>query len=51
MARVLGELQTLDAAPINSDALAQALQTLLPEWLGHEDHDSAVAIEGSGVFG
>ncbi len=50
MARVLGELQTLDAAPINSDALAQALQTLLPEWLGHEDHDSAVAIEGVGRF-
>ena len=49
MARVLGELQTLDAAPINSDALAHALKTLLPDWLA-QDHDDAIAIQGLGRF-
>ena len=49
MARVLGELQTLDAAPINSDALANELKTLLPDWLA-QDHDDAVAIQGLGRF-
>ncbi len=49
MARVLGELQTLDTAPINSDALAQALHTLLPNWVA-QDHDTAVAIAGLGRF-
>ena len=49
MARVLGELQTLDAAPINSDALANELKTLLPNWLA-QDHDDAVAIQGLGRF-
>ena len=49
MARVLGELQTLDAAPINSDALAHALKILLPDWLA-QDHDDAVAIQGLGRF-
>jgi len=49
MARVLGELQTLDAAPINSDALANELKTLLPDWLA-QDHDDAVAIPGLGRF-
>lgn len=49
MARVLGELQTLDAAPINSDALANELKTLLPNWLA-QDHDDAVAIPGLGRF-
>ena len=49
MARVLGELQTLDTAPINSDALANELKTLLPNWLA-QDHDDAVAIQGLGRF-
>ena len=49
MARVLGELQTLDAAPINSDALANELKTLLPNWLA-QDHDDAVTIPGLGRF-
>jgi twitching motility protein PilT len=49
MARVLGELQTLDAALINSDALANELKTLLPDWLA-QDHDDAVAIPGLGRF-
>jgi len=49
MARVLGELQTLDAAPINSDALANELKTLLPDWFA-QDHDDAVAIPGLGRF-
>jgi twitching motility protein PilT len=49
MARVLGELQTLDAALINSDALANELKTLLPDWLA-QDHDDAVAIQGLGRF-
>ena len=49
MARVLGELQTLDAAPINSDALANELKTLLPDWLA-QGHDDAVAIQGLGRF-
>jgi len=49
MARVLGELQTLDAAPINSDALANELKTLLPDWLA-QDHDDAIAIQGLGRF-
>ena len=49
MARVLGELQTLDAALINSDALANELKTLLPDWFA-QDHDDAVAIPGLGRF-
>ena len=49
MARVLGELQTLDDSPIISDLMAQDLHTLLPDWLA-QDHDSAVAIQGLGRF-
>ena len=49
MARVLGELQTLDDSLILSDLMAQELHTLLPDWFT-QDHDSAVAIQGLGRF-
>ena len=49
MARVLGELQTLDEAPLNSEHLAQQLLALIPDWTA-QDHDGAVAIAGLGRF-
>jgi len=49
MARVLGELQALDEAPLCSEHLAQELKALLPEWMA-QDHDGAVAIAGLGRF-
>ena len=49
MARVLGELQALDDSTVQSDLMAQELQTLLPEWMA-QDHDGAVAIAGLGRF-
>lgn len=49
MARVLGELQTLDKAPLCSEHLAQQTLALLPDWAA-QDHDGAVAIAGLGRF-
>jgi twitching motility protein PilT len=49
MARVLGELQTLDESPLCSEHLAQQTLALLPDWAA-QDHDGAVAIPGLGRF-
>jgi twitching motility protein PilT len=50
MARVLGQLQNLGAQAVDSTYLQDQLQTLLPDWLTAQDHDSAVAIAGLGRF-
>ena len=50
MARVLGQLQTLGTHAVDSTYLQDQLQTLLPDWLTGQDHDSAVAIAGLGRF-
>ena len=50
MARVLGQLQTLGTHAVDSTYLQDQLQTLLPDWLTAQDHDSAVAIAGLGRF-
>lgn len=47
--RALGELQTLDEAPLCSEHLAQQTLALLPDWAA-QDHDGAVAIAGLGRF-
>lgn len=49
MARVLGELQTLDEGPLCSEHLAQQTLALLPDWMA-QDHDGAVAIPSLGRF-
>ena len=50
MARVLGQLQNLGTQAVDSTYLQDQLQTLLPDWLTGQDHDSAVAIAGLGRF-
>ena len=50
MARVLGELQTLDTQAVDNTCLQEHMQVLLPDWLTAQDHDSAVAIAGLGRF-
>ena len=50
MARVLGELQTLDTQAVDNTCLQEHLQALLPDWPTAQDHDSAVAIAGLGRF-
>ena len=50
MARVLGELQTLDTQAVDNTCLQEHMQALLPDWLTAQDHDSAVAIAGLGRF-
>ena len=50
MARVLGQLKNLGAQAVDSTHLQDQLQTLLPDWLTAQDHDSAVAIAGLGRF-
>ena len=50
MARVLGQLQTLDTHAVDSTYLQDQLQTLLPDWPTAQDHDSAIAIAGLGRF-
>ncbi len=50
MARVLGQLQTLDTQAVDNTCLQEHMQALLPDWLTAQDHDSAVAIAGLGRF-
>ena len=50
MARVLGELQTLDTQAVDNTCLQEHMQALLPDWPTAQDHDSAVAIAGLGRF-
>jgi twitching motility protein PilT len=50
MARVLGQLQTLDTQAVDNTCLQKHMQVLLPDWLTAQDHDSAVAIAGLGRF-
>jgi twitching motility protein PilT len=50
MARLLGQLQNLGTQAVDSTYLQDQLQTLLPDWLTGQDHDSAVAIAGLGRF-
>ena len=50
MARVLGQLQTLDTQAVDNTCLQEHMQVLLPDWLTAQDHDSAVAIAGLGRF-
>ena len=50
MARVLGELQTLDTQAVDNSCLQEHMQALLPDWPTAQDHDSAVAIAGLGRF-
>ena len=50
MARVLGELQTLDTQAVDNTCLQEHMQVLLPDWPTAQDHDSAVAIAGLGRF-
>ena len=50
MARVLGQLQTLDTQAVDNTCLQEHMQVLLPDWPTAQDHDSAVAIAGLGRF-
>ena len=50
MARVLGELQTLDTQAVDNTCLQEHMQALLPDWPTAQDHDSAIAIAGLGRF-
>jgi twitching motility protein PilT len=50
MARVLGELQTLDTQTVDNTCLQEHMQALLPDWPTAQDHDSAVDIAGLGRF-
>jgi twitching motility protein PilT len=50
MARVLGELQTLDTQTVDNTCLQEHMQALLPDWPTAQDHDSAIAIAGLGRF-
>ena len=50
MARVLGELQTIDTQAVDNTCLQEHMQVLLPDWPTAQDHDSAVAIAGLGRF-
>lgn len=50
MARVLGELQTLDTQAVDNTCLQEHMQALLPDWPTAQDHDCAVAIAGLGRF-
>lgn len=50
MARVLGELQTLDTQAVDNTCLQEHMQVLLPDWPTAQDHDCAVAIAGLGRF-
>lgn len=50
MARVLGQLQTLDTQAVVNSCLQEHMLALIPDWLTAQDHDCAVAIAGLGRF-